>query len=117
MEQKDLQAIKNELKLEKCNTKLPLDELELDEDILYRKTYSPYGEPIRAIILTPDYTQKALRLAHSVFPAGHGGVKVTLNRCMKMAYWPGIKKDVKKYCKQCQVCSHFKSVGNSPQHL
>ena len=109
---KSLKEIRDELKIKRCNIKLPLEELQVEEGMLYRHTKSPYEEPIKAVVLTPEYVPKAIHLAHSVFPAGHGGVKVTLNRCQKLAFWPGMKKDVEEYCRKCQVCCRFKSVGN-----
>ena len=109
---RDVKSIEDELKRNKCSLKVPIEELVLEEGLLYRKRVNEYEEVSRAIILPPEYSLRAIALAHSVPTAGHGGAKVTFARCQKFAYWPGMKKDVEDYVRKCVVCSRFKKLGN-----
>ena len=61
--------------------------------------------------------QVAMHLGHSLPTAGHGGVKVTLNRCQNFAYWPDMRKDVENYCKSCLVCTKLKRLEDAPAPL
>uniref|UniRef100_A0A3B3WI04 Gypsy retrotransposon integrase-like protein 1 n=1 Tax=Poecilia mexicana TaxID=48701 RepID=A0A3B3WI04_9TELE len=36
--------------------------------------------------------------------ASHMGVTKTYDRILRQFFWPGLKKDVRKYCKTCGVC-------------
>lgn len=40
--------------------------------------------------------------------AAHFGVNKTYNRILNEYYWPGLRKDVKKYISQCQICQEQK---------
>ena len=108
-----METIMKNLKEEKQNARLPLAELRLESDVLYREIISPYGEKVKAVILSVEYISKALSLVHSSPMAGHRGVKVTLNRAQKLAFWPGMKRDVEEYCKKCMICCRYKSIGNA----
>ena len=68
---------------------------------------------IRQIVMPNSYKHQALKLAHSMLPAGHVGVQVTLARCQKFSYWYGMKKDVENYCKAC-LYNRFRRSGGRP---
>ena len=36
--------------------------------------------------------------------SGHLGVRKTHNRVLQHFYWPGLKRDVAKWCKECHTC-------------
>lgn len=45
-----------------------------------------------------------LRLVHAGSMAGPLGVNKTYDRVLQNSFWPGLKADVKKFCKLCKVC-------------
>ena len=53
-----------------------------------------------------------MKLAHSGPLAGHLGVSKTCRRILSHFYWPRIRSDVRKFCKECHVCQ---VVGNPNQ--
>ena len=53
-----------------------------------------------------------LKLAHDVPMAGYLEVTKSKNRILQRYYWPGVFKDVAKYCKSCEICQ--RSQGRKP---
>lgn len=84
--------IEDRLKGEKCTILVPITGLRVENGVLYKELITPYGNTTKAVLLLSEYIPKALQLAHSSPTAGHGGTKVTLSRCRKFAFWPGMKK-------------------------
>lgn len=56
------------------------------------------------IVVPPNCRVDVLCLAHAMPMAGHLGVNKTYQRILNHFYWPGIKKDVKQFCKSCHEC-------------
>ena len=42
--------------------------------------------------------------AHDATTGGHLGIKKTREKIMSNFYWPGIYKDVARYCRSCDIC-------------
>ena len=103
--------------VEKSFRKLKLDEMIVEEDILYRVATNDYDEMTRQIMVPKSYIKHVLRLAHSQPTAGHGGVKITLARARRFSFWPGMQKDVEQFCKECRVCRCYKRMGDAPAPL
>jgi len=59
---------------------------------------------MRKVVVPPIYHPGILQLAHATPLAGHLGVNKTFKRILNHFYWPGIKKDVKRFCKTCDIC-------------
>jgi len=59
---------------------------------------------IHQVVIPPLYRPEILRLAHDTPLAGHLGVNKTYRRILNHFYWPGIRKDVKSFCKTCSAC-------------
>ena len=49
------------------------------------------------------YRREILSLAHDA-AAGHLGATKTYDRVLCHFYWPGLKKDVRHFCKTCHIC-------------
>lgn len=47
--------------------------------------------------------------AHKSPLSGHLEKLTTLLRLLEMVYWPSIRSDVWKYCKECQLCQKHKA--------
>ena len=59
-----------------------------------------------------------LQLAHSIPLAGHLGIAKILDRVLQHYFWPGVFRDVRRYCKVCPDCQKSAkrraSVGQLP---
>ncbi|XP_078232326.1 uncharacterized protein LOC144583105 [Pogona vitticeps] len=82
--------------------------------ILYRETLrniSKGGDGIRSQLVVPEkYRPMILKRGHSDMFAAHLGVNKTQQRITQNFYWPDIGKQIREFCKQCDVCQRQ---GNS----
>ena len=53
-----------------------------------------------------------LSIAHDSITGGHLGVSKTKERILSNFYWKGIGKDVKEYCKSCDICQKTAKKGS-----
>jgi hypothetical protein len=80
--------------------------LEVNEGTLYRR-WEPQdaSEPACIqIVVPPSLRAKMLQSLHSDRTGGHLGIAKVLGRLRKKFYWPGHKRDVERWIKQCKVC-------------
>ena len=81
----------------------------IKDDILMRK-WSPTacdnqkGETVYQIVVPTVHRREVLELAHDLPVSGHLGVRKTYNRVLQHFFWPGLKQDVAKWCKECHTC-------------
>ena len=80
------------------------------DGVLMRK-WSPLDTPandewrvISQIVVPSEYRIEVLHLAHEAPMAGHLGINKTYQKIMQHFYWPGLKKDVKLFCRSCHTC-------------
>ena len=80
------------------------------DNILMRK-WSPTecdnsekGEIVYQIVVPTVHRREVLELAHDLPMSGHLGVRKTHNRILQHFFWPGLKRDVAKWCKECHTC-------------
>ena len=59
------------------------------------------------IVVPKPLRSKLLRWAHDDPASGHLGYKKTLIRLKKNFTWPGIRKDVERYCQSCGPCQRL----------
>jgi len=86
------------------------------DGILYNVLDKPFRKVFR-VVVPKVYQSTALRLAHSIPVAGHGGVLVTLKRLELFAFFPNMKKIVKEYCSSCDICLRCKPGKHIPVPL
>ena len=83
--------------------------------VLMRKWRSPTvpasdeWETVYQIMVLQNCHAEVMKLAHSTPLAGHLGVSKTCSRILSHFYWPEIRNDARKFCRECQVCQ---MVGN-----
>ena len=82
----------------------------IKDNILMRK-WSPTecensekGETVYQIVVPTVHRREVLELAHDLPMSGHLGVRKTHNRVLQHFFWPGLKRDVAKWCKECHTC-------------
>ena len=56
------------------------------------------------IIVPRKFRQEIMQVAHEPITAGHQGSNKTLARITNRFFWPGIKGDVKRFCRSCGPC-------------
>ena len=81
-----------------------LDELFVDDNILYRCVYEGHIQ----LILPSALHDKVLRLLHHEPTGGHLGVNRTVARLEENFYWLGIQKIMSNYIRSCLTCEKFK---------
>nr|XP_018672786.1 uncharacterized protein zf(cchc)-26 isoform X2 [Ciona intestinalis] len=83
-------------------------------NLLYRQFWNPNvndGKPILQLLVPSNLRNKIIGIAHDSIMAGHMGVKKTLDRILSNFYWPGIRSDVTRFCRSCDVCQKTISKG------
>ena len=79
----------------------------------WKKKGSPPGLfELKQLVLLVECRAIVLKLAHEVPLAGYLEVTKSKNRILQRYYWPGVFKDVAKYCKSCEICQ--RSQGRKP---
>ena len=85
-----------------CNCKL--------NGVLMRKWRSLDARPsegwrvVHQIVIPEQYRSEVLHLAHEALMAGHLGIDKTYRKALQNFYWPGLKRDVKLFCRSCHAC-------------
>ena len=59
--------------------------------------------------------KEVLRIAHDGIMSGHLGVRKTTDRVLNEFFWPTVRKDVKIYCRTCDVCQKTVPKGKISQ--
>ena len=81
-------------------------------DVLCRKFRSRKDNSVTEQIVVPiRFRNFILNIAHNESSAGHFGINKTFDKVSRYFYWPGIRKDVTKFCKSCDLCQR---VGKTP---
>ena len=62
------------------------------------------GKAMYQIVIPAISRQQVIGLAHDMPMSGHLGVRKTHDRNLQHFYWPGLKRDVTKWCKECHIC-------------
>jgi hypothetical protein len=52
---------------------------------------------------------KVLQFVHSNPLARHAGYDKTIHRARKNFFWPGMKSDVKRFIRECDICQMVKA--------
>ena len=59
---------------------------------------------LNQIVVPVSYRDRILSIAHDHHFSGHLGVSKTADRITRYFYWPGINRDVAKFCRTCHLC-------------
>ena len=82
------------------------ESLELKDGVLYRLWETPAGDKVvKQFILPKNLRPSVLQQLHCSPTAGHLGINKTLGRIRERFYWVSCSKDVKAFCKSCDLCA------------
>ena len=92
------------------------DQLELVDGVLHRRFIDVVTGNNRLQLIVPKVLRtEMLRLHHNIRTSGHLGRNKTLARLRQRCYWPGMRKDVCEWLKQCDVCAKNKKPSKRPR--
>lgn len=60
------------------------------------------------LMIPSSQSEALLHYAHDSLLSGHLGRLKTLLKLLDIAYWPNVRNDVWKYCKECTICQKYK---------
>ena len=82
------------------------ESLELKDGVLYRLWETPAGDKVvKQLILPKKLRPSVLKQLHCSPTAGHLRVNKTLGRIRERFYWVPCSKDIKAFCKSCNLCA------------
>ena len=62
------------------------------------------GANVRQVFLPESLRKYVMSVAHDTITGGHLEIKKTREKIISSFYWPGIYKDVARYCRSCDIC-------------
>ena len=77
------------------------------ENGLYNRQYTSSGENpnvCKQLLVFQNLRNDVLHIAHDGIMSGHFGIRKTTNKVLSDFYWPSLRKDVRLYCRSCDVC-------------
>ena len=69
------------------------------------------GKEVRQLVVPSSLRDKTMEIADDSFVGGHIGIKKTSNKILSDFFWPGLKDDVKRFCRSCDVCQKTVNKG------
>ncbi|KAG6449370.1 hypothetical protein O3G_MSEX006038 [Manduca sexta] len=88
----------------------------MSQGILYR--YDPDGDSEEIQLVVPvSKREEILKEFHDSPTAGHQGVTRTLNRLRERYFFPGMRRFVAGYLKNCIDCQRYKATNQKPSGL
>ncbi|KAL8610775.1 hypothetical protein ACOMHN_016758 [Nucella lapillus] len=82
----------------------------LKSGVLYR-IFRQHGARYKQLMVLRELRDTIMKLAHDTPFSGHLGGKRTRERLWRDFYWPGVVRDVRKYCASCDVCQRTTPKG------
>jgi len=82
--------------------------LELVDNVLYRHKPATGDRPGYVQLVVPvSMRQDFMHQAHVGMTGGHYGNKRTQDQVQRRGYWHGWRKDVTRFCRQCDNCNRY----------
>ena len=86
----------------KLEKDVELKRIFLKEDGILYRLWIEDGRTFKCILVPQVLQESLLILAHDY--SGHNGARRVYNCLKRQYYWPGIRKQIFKHCKQCAEC-------------
>lgn len=96
------------------NDKYVIREGKLYRSICRQTSEGDGREQIWKMCVPKDERAVVMREVHDSPAAGHFGVKKTARKVSEQYYWPGWRRDVRKYVRNCPVCQRYKVEQTKP---
>jgi predicted aspartyl protease len=91
-------------------------QLELHSGVLYRRHLIKGGRAeVLQLLIPAALRDDCMKQAHGEKCGGHLGLRRTLEKVRRRAYWVGWRRDVKRFCRQCPNCNSYDR-RMKPQH-
>jgi hypothetical protein len=88
----------------------------MNNGVLYH--YSQDSDEEAARVLVPSHERsRVLKEYHDSPTAGHDGVQRTYHRIQERYYWPGMRRYITDYLKNCQGCQRYQPHNLKPASL
>ncbi len=84
-------------------SELPFPHFAVKNNLLYRVIKIEW-EVVEQLLVPKSYISRVLYLAHSHLLGAHLGTEKTYECILRRFYWPGVKRAVEDYCRQCATC-------------
>ncbi|XP_070174729.1 uncharacterized protein [Littorina saxatilis] len=84
------------------------------KDGLLHRAFCEKTEVVFQVVVPTSLREQVLHTAHDALMSGHFGTRRTLKRILTQFFWPGVRRDVGKYCRTCDVCQKTSSKGRVP---
>ena len=82
--------------------------LTLRNGVLYRELSGLYGRPPMVQLVVPQVERtEFVRRCHEGMTGGHRAFRSTLEQVRRRGFWFGWRRDVQRYCRQCQRCMSY----------
>lgn len=84
------------------------DRLSLEDGVLFRTWHYNESELSKQLVVPIQRHSDLFYHFHDIPSSAHLGADKMLERIRQSFYWPGMKCDIEKYCKQCHNCASRK---------
>jgi len=81
--------------------------LKLVDQVLYRLKPAGGRPEYLQLVVPASMRQDFMRRAHTGMTGGHYGSQRTQDQVQRRGYWYGWRKDVKRFCRQCENCTRY----------
>lgn len=95
------------------------ESLIVKNNMLYYRWIEPNDRETLLLIAPRQIRSKILHELHDNRTSGHLGRDRTIKAVKRRVYWPGMSTDIKRWCKECDVCARAKAgpgFSKSPLH-
>ena len=63
-----------------------------------------HGKSFMQLVVPSSLRIHVMKVGHETMMAGHLGTTKTIDRIQRYFYWPGMQKDVRRFCQSCDKC-------------
>ena len=82
--------------------------LRIRDGTLYQELIGKYGRPTVLQLVIPRIRKiEFIRSCHEGMTGGHRAVRSTLDQVQRRGFWYGWRRDVQRFCRQCQNCASY----------
>ena len=82
-------------------------------NLLYRKFQAKVNDStvVKQLVVPKEQRSAVLKLGNDSVLSGHMGMRRTKVKILSEFWWPGLDKDIRNYCRSCDVCQKTVAKG------